>query len=76
MTLRDDFDNGITFTVNEQNCLAMLCEIMSAASYAAKQSGVNLPLKTENDLFDLFDRFPNINWGMLYDKFHRQGKNR
>jgi hypothetical protein len=63
----------INFTVNEQNCLAMMCSIMSGVSYKVK---TEQPLiKIEDELYDLVDRFPSINWGLLYDKFHRQGAN-
>ena len=73
----DDYDNKIEFTVNEQNCLALLCEIMSTASYHSLQNPYEESIPgVENQLIMLFDKFPNTNWGTLYDKFHRQGKNR
>lgn len=65
----------IEFTVNEQNCLALLCQMMSSFAFKAQQDPETAP-NVENELCDIVERFPSTNWGGLYDKFHRQGKNR
>jgi len=69
----------LKFTVNEQNCLAMVCQLLSSVHY---KHNVNPDSFEANDgdawamqLGDIVETFPNTNWGDLYDRFHRQGKN-
>ena len=65
----------MNFTINEQNCLAELCTVMSSISHTVNTKGIE---PTPNQIYDLamlVEKFPNISWGDLYDKFHRQGKN-
>ena len=67
---------GIEFTINEQNCLALVCETMAKLHHAVNTLD-RMPNDDEFDeLTSVVENFPNINWGNLYDKFHRQGKNR
>lgn len=69
----------LKFTKNEQNCLAMVCQTMSTVHYKHNVK----PDSFEADdgeawamqLGDIVESFPSINWGELYDKFHRQGLN-
>jgi len=68
-------DRPINFTVSEQNCLAEVCCMMSSVYNAARKDEASFP-KIEDTLCSIYDKFPNTNWGELYDKFHRQGKNR
>jgi hypothetical protein len=64
----------LQFTTNEQNCLAMVCEIMSSIDYLVSTGTV--PGETEVDqLIAIVEKFPNTNWNDLYDRFHRQGAN-
>lgn len=74
---------GLEFSVNEQNVLAMLCEVMSSHNYRRNVRKI-LPVpadlmkeseQLEDSLDDIVEKFPNTNWGDLYDRFHRQGKN-
>mgnify|MGYP006908394326 CR=1 FL=1 len=68
---------ALEFTTDEQNCLARLTEIMSSIHYAVNVKGEYPQQENFNErLIDLAERFPNTNWGNLYDRFHRQGKNR
>lgn len=68
-------DDSIKFNANEQNCLAMLCEVMGSIAWRVSYGGT--PLETQVDrIAEITERFPSVNWGELYDKFHRQGVNR
>jgi hypothetical protein len=70
-------DDKIGFTYNEQNALAKLCEMMSKASYDANTSGRSIDEAAVLDaVYAVADNFPSLNWGDLYDRFHRQGVNR
>lgn len=66
----------LEFTLNEQNCLSLLCQAMSAASHQLNGRGKSLLGAHVEAIEDVLERFPNINWGDLYDRFHRQGLNR
>lgn len=77
-------NDKLEFTANEQNCLAELCSIVSTLQYFYHKdvnslngldSYQDFAKTTIDKLEDLFECFPNTNWGELYDKFHRQGKN-
>lgn len=77
-------DPKLDFTVNEQNCLAELCSVISTMKhfYHIRLDDLNtldsyqdFAETTIDRLEDMFECFPSINWGELYDKFHRQGKN-
>lgn len=67
-------EHPIEFSVREQNCLAEVCCIMSSVSHSY-HNGYAITTKTIEQLEEVVDRF-EVNWGELYDKFHRQGKNR
>jgi hypothetical protein len=68
-------DNRIGFTVNEQNAMALLCEMMAKSAHEADASGKIDQNAVIDSVCDTVDRFPSVNWGNLYDKFHRQGSN-
>lgn len=69
-------DDKIGFTVNEQNALALLCEMMArVAREADGPSGTFDVDAVADSVADVADKFLSVNWGILYDKFHRQGKN-
>jgi hypothetical protein len=70
-------DDKIGFTYNEQNALALLCEMMAKASYNASSTGRLIDYEDMVDsVCSVADNFPSVNWGDLYDRFHRQGVNR
>ena len=70
-------DDKIGFTVNEQNALALLCEMMAKAAYEADSPSCSFDVDAVIDsVAGVADKFPSVNWGNLYDKFHRQGVNR
>lgn len=70
-------DDMLKFKASEQNALAELCQIMASVSYTfnAKHEYPDAH-KLQDQVLDVADKFPSINWGQLYDKFHRQGVNR
>lgn len=68
-------DDSINFTINEQNCLAEVCQVMSSFAYKTLTNSPDVP-DIKDKLSDIVLMFPNTNWGGLYDKFHRQGKNK
>lgn len=72
-------DTKIQFTTNEQNAMAMLVETMAKMHYRVNVNGITLTeafmQNVGDELADIADRFPNTNWGDLYDRFHRQGVN-
>lgn len=70
-------DDKISFTSNEQNALAQLCEMLAKASYDANTSGRSIDDAAVLDtVYAVAEIFHAVNWGNLYDKFHRQGVNR
>ena len=68
-------DDKIGFTVNEQNVLALLCEMMAKASHQVSTKFEFDDEAVTDSVCRAVDNFPSVNWGELYDKFHRQGKN-
>jgi len=68
-------DASIKFTGNEQNCLAMLCEVMAAIHHQVNMQRDPPSTASVQDIASVVERFPHTNWGDLYDKFHRQGVN-
>ncbi len=69
-------EDRIAFKVNEQNALALLCMLMSSVSHSVLSTGKWTDEDCAIHLFDVVHKFPNTNWGDLYDKFHRRGVNR
>jgi len=72
-----DDKEKIGFNVNEQNALALLCEMMAKANHDANSPrGEIIVYAAIESISDVVEKFPSINWGDLYDRFHRQGVNR
>ena len=66
---------GIEFSVNEQNALAELCIVMAAIQRKVNFEQMPTQEQIENIAL-IVEKFSNVNWPGLYDKFHRQGKNK
>lgn len=67
--------DNLQFTVTEQNCLTLVCQMMATAVYRLKTNPEEAPSVNE-ELYNIVESFPSVNWGHLYDKFHQQGMNR
>jgi hypothetical protein len=65
----------LAFTVNEQNCLALVCELLASVSHQVNEVNKEPTERHIDDLIAIVEKFPNTNWGDLYDRFHRQGRN-
>jgi hypothetical protein len=68
-------DDRIGFTANEQNALALLCEMMSRAAYESRNGDNFDETAIIDSVARIADSFVRVRWDELYDKFHRQGKN-
>ena len=73
-----DHRGQLMFSVNEQNALAMLCQVMSHQAYRHKRGIELLPVTAleETTLRVLDGCGKNVNWADMYDRFHRRGANR
>ncbi len=73
-------NDSIKFTENEQNALTIVCQTVASVVYRLRQSkgyfSSNSRDELENCLTQIAENFPSVNWGDLYDRFHRQGVNR
>ena len=62
-------EDRIAFKANEQNALAEVCTLMASVVHG-------FDVECVYELASIAERFHLVNWGNLYDKFHRQGVNR
>lgn len=69
-------EDRIGFKSSEQNAMADLCQLMSSVSWAVNGQGIDPSDSCVGDLESIAQRFASVNWGDMYDKFHRQGVNR
>lgn len=69
-------DSKIEFNANEQNALALICEMMAKMRHEAQRDDEFDEQAVVDSVGMIVDKFPSINWGDLYDRFHRQGVNR
>lgn len=76
----DAIRDMLKFSVNEQNSMAMLCEAMAAFSYKLSKGETEFEKLAEelaNVALSVTDGCGrSVNWGSMYDRFHRQGVNR
>ncbi len=68
----------LKFTVNEQNAMALLCNVMASVAYRFHNEEETPDMKlVEDTLLTILDGCGrSVNWGDMYDRFHRQGVNR
>lgn len=67
----------LKFTQNEQNAMAIFCQLMSSVAYKFRTENEMPDHDVEDALLDIIDGCGSaINWGDMYDRFHRCGANR
>ena len=68
-------EKTLAFTANQQNAMAELAQIMASVSHDVNVKRMWPEERHIANLASIAERFPSINWGDMYDKFHRQGVN-
>lgn len=66
----------LDMTYAEQNVLAEICQVVSTPAYRLRCGESFDEEQMHREIVNVLLAYDKVNWGTLYDKLHRSGKNR